>query len=44
MYRGPVELFKERDYKVVFARPIDQLGSSVLDGLKPGDVTVRQSS
>ena len=42
-YREPVELYKERDYMVMFARPSDQLGSSVLNGLKSGDVTVWQS-
>ena len=43
-YREPMELFKERGYMVVFVRPSDQLGSNILDRLKSGDVTVRQSS
>ncbi len=40
----PMELNKERGYMVMFARLSDQLGSSILDGLTPGDVTVWQSS
>ena len=39
-----MELLKERKYMVVLAGPTDQLGCSVLDRLKPRDVTVRQSS
>ena len=42
-YREPVELFKERGYMTVFARSSDQHCSSILDGLKPRGVTVRQS-
>ncbi len=44
VYRDPVELYKESGYMVMFARPSDQLDSSILDRLKPGDVTVWQSS
>ena len=43
-YRQPVELYEERGHMVMFARPSDQLGSSILDGLKSGDITVWQSS
>ena len=42
-YREPVELFKERGYMFVLVVQIDQLGCSILDGLKTRDVTVRQS-
>ena len=42
-YREPVELFKEKGYMVILAGLGDQLGCSILDGLKPRDVTIRQS-
>ena len=41
VYREPVELYEERSHMVMFARPSDQFGSSVLDGLKSGDITVQ---
>ena len=44
VYREPVELYEERGHMVIFARPSDQLGSMVLNGLKSGDITVWQSS
>ena len=43
-YREPVELYEERGHMVMFVRPSSQLGSSVLDRLKSGDITVRQYS
>ena len=38
-----MELYEERGHMVMFARPRDQPGSSVLDTLKSGDIIVWQS-
>ena len=43
-YREPVKLYEERGHMVMFVGPSDQLGISVLDGVKSGDITVWQSS
>ena len=43
VYREPMKLFKERGYMILFVGQSGQLDSSILDGLKPGDVAVQQS-